>query len=125
MRLRSRHAPQKILPLICLHSLGGTTEAVGSIPMGRAICRGGGYVCVPLSDEHIFRSIEVSIPACHAGDPGSIPGGRELFAVGYVPLTAMGLCPAPPWSLVAKPWSLVTRRALWYPWSDKISAAGV
>ncbi len=80
MRLRSRHAPQKILPLMCLHSLGGTTEAVGSIPMGRAICRGGGYVCVPLSDEHIFRSIEVSIPACHAGDPGSIPGGRELFA---------------------------------------------
>ena len=35
-------------------------------------------MCVPLSDEHIFRSIEVSIPACHAGDPGSIPGGREF-----------------------------------------------
>ena len=29
----------------------------------------------------IFRSIEVSIPACHAGDPGSIPGGRDLFHV--------------------------------------------
>ena len=26
----------------------------------------------------IFRSIEVSIPACHAGDPGSIPGGRDF-----------------------------------------------
>ena len=27
----------------------------------------------------IFRSIEVSIPACHAGDPGSIPGGRDFW----------------------------------------------
>ena len=26
----------------------------------------------------IFRSIEVSIPARHAGDPGSIPGGRDF-----------------------------------------------
>ncbi len=28
----------------------------------------------------IFRSIEVSIPAGPAGDPGSIPGGREFVA---------------------------------------------
>ena len=28
--------------------------------------------------DKIFRSIEVSIPACHAGDPGSIPGGRAF-----------------------------------------------
>lgn len=26
-------------------------------------------------------SIVASIPACHAGDPGSIPGGRVLFAI--------------------------------------------
>ena len=30
----------------------------------------------------IFRSIEVSIPACHAGDPGSIPGGRDFCTCG-------------------------------------------
>ena len=41
-----------------------------------------GYVCV------IFRSIEVSIPACHAGDPGSIPGGRACgFRSGHTPHT--------------------------------------
>ena len=29
----------------------------------------------------ILDSIEVSIPACHAGDPGSIPGrGDQFFA---------------------------------------------
>ncbi len=27
----------------------------------------------------IFRSIVVSILACHAGDPGSIPGGGAFF----------------------------------------------
>ena len=33
------------------------------------------------SRRRIFRSIEVSIPACHAGDPGSIPGGRGFAAL--------------------------------------------
>ena len=28
---------------------------------------------------HIRVSIVVSIPACHAGDPGSIPGHGALF----------------------------------------------
>ena len=27
----------------------------------------------------ILDSIEVSIPACHAGDPGSIPGRGDQF----------------------------------------------
>ena len=30
----------------------------------------------------ILVSIVVSIPACHAGDPGSIPG-REAFALAF------------------------------------------
>ena len=29
----------------------------------------------------ILDSIEVSIPACHAGDPGSIPGRGDKFFV--------------------------------------------
>ena len=29
----------------------------------------------------ILVSIVVSIPACHAGDPGSIPGRGDLFAI--------------------------------------------
>lgn len=28
---------------------------------------------------HVSGSIVVSIPACHAGDPGSIPGLRDFF----------------------------------------------
>ena len=40
-------------------------------------------LCTALLPQHgaqvsIFRSIEVSIPACHAGDPGAIPGGRDF-----------------------------------------------
>ena len=34
----------------------------------------------------ILVSIVVSIPACHAGDPGSIPG-REAFALCFLPFT--------------------------------------
>lgn len=33
-------------------------------------------------------SIVVSIPACHAGDPGSIPGNGELFEFSSKPLCA-------------------------------------
>ena len=29
--------------------------------------------------EHILNSIVVSIPACHAGDPGSSPGRGDFF----------------------------------------------
>ena len=29
---------------------------------------------------NVLDSIVVSIPACHAGDPGSIPGRRDYFA---------------------------------------------
>ena len=29
----------------------------------------------------VLVSIVVSIPACHAGDPGSIPGRGDLFAI--------------------------------------------
>ena len=36
----------------------------GSIPRGSTFCR---------------DSIAVSIPACHAGDPGSIPGRGDLL----------------------------------------------
>ena len=33
----------------------------------------------------ILDSIEVSIPACHAGDPGSIPGrGDNIFLKPYI-----------------------------------------
>ena len=38
-------------------------SCVGSNPIARILCIG--------------RSIMVSIPACHAGDPGSIPGDRD------------------------------------------------
>ena len=37
-------------------------------------------VVIGISGVRILVSIVVSIPACHAGDPGSIPG-REAFAV--------------------------------------------
>ena len=33
-----------------------------------------------LQNHQIRGSIVVSIPACHAGDPGSIPGRGVLFA---------------------------------------------
>ena len=32
-----------------------------------------------LNEKHILDSIVVSIPACHAGDPGSIPGRGDVF----------------------------------------------
>ena len=41
----------------------------------RYVCE---LVCVVV-DASVLVSIVVSIPACHAGDPGSIPG-REAFA---------------------------------------------
>ena len=58
-------------------------------------------VCA-VDDAAILVSIVVSIPACHAGDPGSIPG-REDFALCFllfalrlflfaVCLVAFGLC---------------------------------
>ena len=37
-------------------------------------------VVIGISGVRILVSIVVSIPACHAGDPGSIPG-REAFAL--------------------------------------------
>ena len=38
---------------------------------------GGTPGCTPAPPNRTGRSIEVCIPACHAGDPGSIPGGRN------------------------------------------------
>lgn len=32
------------------------------------------WVRVPLVTKNLLDSIKVSIPACHVGDPGSIPG---------------------------------------------------
>ena len=32
----------------------------------------------------VLVSIVVSIPACHAGDPGSIPGRGDLFCNIYI-----------------------------------------
>ena len=55
-------------------------------------------VLVTSKSSRIFRSIEVSIPACHAGDPGSIPGGRV-----FSPLR---------WSLCKRRWPLTQ------PWSS-------
>ena len=44
------------------------------------------YVCMwpacDVVDRRILVSIVVSIPACHAGDPGSIPG-REVRIVDF------------------------------------------
>ena len=45
----------------------------------------------PPTFRHIFRSIEVSIPGCHAGDPGSIPGGR-VFPKGFGEFVALEKC---------------------------------
>jgi hypothetical protein len=53
-----------------------------SVCRGRVVwCRGVFCLrnCRVLYDVRILVSIVVSIPACHAGDPGSIPG-REAFA---------------------------------------------
>jgi hypothetical protein len=36
-------------------------------------------VILPFLSQQILVSIGVSIPACHAGDPGSIPGLRDIF----------------------------------------------
>ena len=55
----------------CLTSQIGR-DGVLSPEYGRIRCRSHPFAA-PCS---VFRSIEVSIPACHAGDPGSIPGGR-------------------------------------------------
>ena len=41
----------------------------------------------------ILVSIVVSIPACHAGDPGSIPGREALFFVVCLLLIALGSTP--------------------------------
>ncbi|MBW0527209.1 hypothetical protein O181_066924 [Austropuccinia psidii MF-1] len=49
----------------------------------------------------VFVSIEVSIPACHAGDPGSIPGRRAL-AHGPPPGRPPCVDP-PPWTSRAYP----------------------
>ena len=35
-------------------------------------------------NSQILGSIVVSIPACHAGDPGSIPGRGGLFELRYL-----------------------------------------
>ena len=59
---------------------------------GRSTTELNAHVSV-CSGQCIFRSIEVSIPACHAGDPGSIPGGRELFQGGQ---GQQGICPGRP-----------------------------
>lgn len=39
------------------------------------------YISTTVQPHQLFVSIEVSIPACHAGDPGSIPGRRDLFVL--------------------------------------------
>ena len=60
---------------------------------GAWLC-GCAFVCVCFACEivcvvgvvAILVSIVVSIPACHAGDPGSIPG-REAFALCFLPFT--------------------------------------
>ena len=39
-----------------------------------------------LLNKHILVSIVVSIPACHAGDPGSIPGRGVTFSDSKIPL---------------------------------------
>ena len=58
---------------------------------------GAGRVCVASSEQRamckrVLDSITVSIPACHAGDPGSIPGrGASLF---ILPLPAFSFLPS-------------------------------
>ena len=55
------------------------------IPVRRAGALGRGTLDIAeislyLQNHQIRGSIVVSIPACHAGDPGSIPGRGVLFA---------------------------------------------
>ena len=68
---------------------GGTAKREERLEAGR--------VCVASSEQRamckrVLDSITVSIPACHAGDPGSIPGrGASLF---ILPLAAFSFLPS-------------------------------
>ena len=68
---------RKALNLVVVGSspTGGASFCRKTPEYGRIRCRSHPFA----APSSVFRSIEVSIPACHAGDPGSIPGGRDLF----------------------------------------------
>ena len=55
-------------------------EAQGSIPWFSILCY---MYLLYISYINVRGSIVVSIPACHAGDPGSIPG-LGVFLINYV-----------------------------------------
>ena len=60
--------------MVCIH------EAQGSIPWFSILCY---MYLLYISYINVRGSIVVSIPACHAGDPGSIPG-LGVFLINYI-----------------------------------------
>ena len=69
----------------------GASRASGdSVETYNACC--AAYIgCVSASlVTHRRHSIAVSIPACHAGDPGSIPGRGETFCAGAATFSPPG-----------------------------------
>ena len=58
-------------------------NAIRSVLFDVCLCVKHCKMWCDVGDVRILVSIVVSIPACHAGDPGSIPG-REAFSLWFI-----------------------------------------